>query len=139
MDYRKKPQYQLAMQRLRAMTPGQQAVFQAHGLEEAFADREMKKGLMLKRLGFQEGMAKKKLAESKRQFDVTQAEGQRRFDISMGLRRSAFDFERDQVDKASVLGKFNMVLALGSGLLQWQENRKTRRMLEDLASIYRNK
>lgn len=111
--YTQTPRYQRAMQRLRRMSPEQQAVFSSLGVDKSFAGEEMSKKI--------KGMS---LATTRKARQTGLQLGER----GLALRRRRHEFAKSQILPSTLLG----VAQVGLGVAQGMERRKTSQELARL-------
>lgn len=118
-DWTKSPKYQRALQRLRRLSPDQQAVFSSLAMDESFADEEMRKRLRSMQMAAGiEGQAKSlELGER-----------------GLKLKEKEFKFEQKQIVPATVLGAGELALGVYGGLEERKTAKETARSLLALKS-----
>lgn len=142
--FRDNPEFQIAQQKMRAMTPQQQAIISDQGLEDYFVERQMKKdtqsqqmGMQLKGAEHRQGMGEERLTEQGRQFDLSLKFGREAHAGKMGLAERQLDFAEGEDASANTIAKWGMLTSVAFGIEDFMSKRKRDRyMIENYPGIY---
>lgn len=134
---RDKPEYQRAMQKYNALNSGQRALLNTEQLDEFFINREIDKYNKYSQLGQRKKALEHKtkidrgyLDERKRQHDADLEFEQGKFEQRRSLAYGRFGEEQRQAGESSRLGKFGLLLGIGSGLAGFMSDRARLRKLK---------